>query len=169
MVLRTLHPPSTYERPPSINNFCGGSVTYTAMNRIALLQNLVLRGQTFQYVFAYNFTNMHAISHRSDFFACSCRVDISEPAICFTASLPLAPFRVRLRRFLIPTDMSDWKSLHTALVEVMIPSKDKRVFIRDMSDLTLHIVIDAWWASMNVGSKRPIAWNNSRHAPWWRY
>ena len=22
---------------------------------------------------------------------------------------------------------------------------------------------------MNVGSKRPVAWNNSRHAPWWRF
>ena len=51
----------------------------------------------------------------------------------------------------------------------MLSSKHERVFIRDLSDLTLQIIIDAWWASMNVGSKRPIAWNNSRHAPSWRF
>jgi hypothetical protein len=44
-------------------------------------------------------------------------------------------------------------------------SKNKDVFIRDLSDLTLHIIFDAWWAWMNVGSKRPIAWKNSRHVP----
>jgi len=41
--------------------------------------------------------------------------------------------------------------------------------IRDLSDHTLQIVFDAWWASMNVGSKRCIAWNNSRHVPSWRF
>jgi hypothetical protein len=39
----------------------------------------------------------------------------------------------------------------------MISSKNERVFIRDLSDLTLQIIFDAWWASMNEGSKRPIA------------
>ena len=61
--------------------------------------------------------------------------------------------------------MSDTQSLNTSLLEVMISSKNERVFIRDLSDLTLQIIFDAWWASMNVGSKRPIAWKNSRHAP----
>ena len=65
--------------------------------------------------------------------------------------------------------MSDTKSLNTSLLEVMISSKNECVFIRDLSDLTLQIIFDAWWASMNVGSKRPIAWNNSRHAPSWRF
>ena len=65
--------------------------------------------------------------------------------------------------------MSDTQSLNTSLLEVMISSKNERVFIRDLSDLTLQIIFDAWWASMNVGSKRPIAWNNSRHAPSWRF
>jgi len=50
----------------------------------------------------------------------------------------------------------------------MISSKNECVFICDVSDLTLQIIFDAWWASMNVGSKRPIAWNNSRHVPSWR-
>jgi hypothetical protein len=65
--------------------------------------------------------------------------------------------------------MSDSQSLNTSLLEVMISSKNERVFIRDLSDPTLEIIFDAWWASMNVGSKRPIAWNNSRHAPSWRF
>jgi hypothetical protein len=51
----------------------------------------------------------------------------------------------------------------------MITSKNERIFIRDLSDLTLQIIFDAWWASMNDGSKRPIAGNNSRHAPSWRF
>jgi len=65
--------------------------------------------------------------------------------------------------------MSDTQSLNASLLEVMISSKNECVFIRDLSDLTLQIIFDAWWASMNVGSKRPIAWNNSRHAPSWRF
>jgi hypothetical protein len=65
--------------------------------------------------------------------------------------------------------MSDTQSLNTLLLEVMISSKNERVFIRDLSDLTLQIIFDAWWASMNVGSKWPIAWKNSRHAPLWRF
>jgi hypothetical protein len=51
----------------------------------------------------------------------------------------------------------------------MISSKNERDFIRDLSDLTLQIIFDAWWASLSVGSKLPIAWNNSRHAPSWQF
>jgi len=65
--------------------------------------------------------------------------------------------------------MSDTKSLNTSLLDVMISSKHESVFIHDLSDLTLQIVFDAWWASMNIGSKRPIACTNSRHAPSWRF
>jgi hypothetical protein len=65
--------------------------------------------------------------------------------------------------------MTDLQSVNTSLLEVMISSKNERVFIPDLSDLTLQIIFNAWWASMNVGSKRPIAWNNSRHAPSWRF
>jgi len=64
--------------------------------------------------------------------------------------------------------MSDFKALNTSLLEVMISVKNERVFILDLSDLTWQIILDAWWASMNKGSKRPIAWNNSRHALSWR-
>ena len=51
----------------------------------------------------------------------------------------------------------------------MISSNNERVLIRDLSDLTLQIIFDAWWASTNEGSKWHFAWNNSRHAPSWRF
>jgi hypothetical protein len=63
--------------------------------------------------------------------------------------------------------MSDTPSLNTSLLEAMISSNNERVFIHDLSNLTLQIIFNAWWASMNVGLKQPIAWNNSRHAPSW--
>jgi len=66
--------------------------------------------------------------------------------------------------------MSDSKCLNSLLLEVMISFKNERVFICDLSDLTLQIIFDGWWASMNVDWKRPTACNNSRHAPsWWFY
>jgi len=51
----------------------------------------------------------------------------------------------------------------------MISSKNDYVIIQDLCDLTIHIIYDAWWASMNVGSNQSIAWNNSRHAPLSRF
>ena len=64
--------------------------------------------------------------------------------------------------------MSDSQSLNTSLLEVLISSKNQCVFILDLSNLTLKIIFDALWASMNVGSKRIVGWNISRHAPSWR-
>ena len=51
----------------------------------------------------------------------------------------------------------------------MISSNNKHVFIHDLSDLTLKGIIDALWASMNVGSKHPITWNNCRHITSWQF
>jgi len=65
--------------------------------------------------------------------------------------------------------MSDSESLNTSLLQVKISSKNQRVFIRDLSDLTLQIIFDAWWESMSEGSKRPFIWDNSRDAPSWRF
>jgi len=170
MLLTILHPPPTIEHPPSINNHFGGSVSYTAMNCIALLLNWVLRGQSFQYVLVYNLRNMHAMPHRSEFCTCSCRVNSSEPAVWFIVSLPSAVFRVRWPSILIPMAMLDSKSLNTTLLEGMISSKHEHVIIRDLSNLTLQIIFNAWWASMNVGSKQHTPWNESRHGPlWWLY
>jgi len=39
--------------------------------------------------------------------------------------------------------MLDSQSLNTSVLEVMISSKNERVFIRDLSDLTLQIIFDA--------------------------
>ena len=97
------------------------------------------------------------------------RVDIEEPTICCTINVLPAVTRVVLPSFLIPTAMSDSESLNTSILEVMISSKNERVFIRDLSDLPLQIVFHACWDSMNVDSKCPIAWNNSRHVPSWRF
>ena len=66
--MRILPPPPNNEWQHSINSFCGGSVSYTATNCIALFLNWVFNGQSFQYVFVYNFPNMNAMSHRSYLF-----------------------------------------------------------------------------------------------------
>jgi hypothetical protein len=77
--------------------------------------------------------------------------------------------QVELPRAQYPTTMTDTKSLNTSLLAIIISSKNEHILICDLSDRTLQIIFDAWWASMNVGSKQPIAWNNSRHAPSWRF
>ena len=112
---------------------------------------------------------MHAMSYRSNFFACSCIVNIWEIAVCITVSSVTPVFRVGSTSVPILTAMSHSKSLNTSLLELMFSSKSECVFIRDLSNLTLQIIVDAWWDSMNEGSKRPIAWNDSRHAPSWRF
>jgi len=85
-----------------------------------------------------------------------------------TLTYLLTVTQIKLPRVQLPTTMSDTKSLKTSLLEVMISLKNECVFIRDLSNLTLQMIFDAWWASRNVGSKRPSAWNYSGHAPSWR-
>ena len=109
------------------------------------------------------------MSYRSDFFSCSCRVNIEEVAVCFTVSSLSSVSQAGSPSILILTAMSDSKSLNTSLLEVMISSKNECFCIRDLSDLTLQIIFDARWASMNEGFKRPIAQNISRHAPSWQF
>ena len=88
---------------------------------------------------------MHAMSHRSDvFLAFSSQVNIFEPASYVTITYPLTVTQIELRNVQFPTTMSDTKFINTWWVEVMIFSKMERVFIRDLSDLTLQIVFDAW-------------------------
>jgi len=169
MLVTISRPPPTIDRPPSLNNYYGGSECYTAINCVVLFLNGVLRGQSLHSVLVYNFTNMHAMSYRSDFILCSCRVNIQEPGVCVTVILLSAVSRVRVRRFLIPTAMLDSKSLNTSLLEVMITFKNKCVCIHDLSDLTWQIIFDVGWASIIVGSKRPITWDNYWYAPFWRF
>jgi len=163
------HPPPIIEPPHSVNSVGGCSDRYTAMYCIVQFLNRVLRGQSSQSIIVYNFTYMHAMSYRSDFFACSCIVNISEVAVCFTVLSVTPVFRVGSTSILILTTMSDSKSLNTSLLEIMISSKNERDFISDLSDLTLQIIFDAWWESMKEGSKKPGAGNKCRHAPSWQF
>jgi len=108
---------------------------------------------------------MHALSHRSEIFAVSCRVNIYAAAVYLTVSLLSAVFPVGLPGMQIVTAMSDSKSLNISLPGVLISSKNQHVFIRDLGDLSLQIIFDAWWASIHIGSKPPIPSNDSRHTP----
>jgi len=96
-------------------------------------------------------------------------VSIQEPAVCNTIMLLSAVFQVGLPSIPIFTTLSDSQSLNTSFLEVMITSKNESVVIRGLSNLTLQIIFDAWWASVNIRSKRPIALINSIHAPSWRF
>jgi len=107
MLVTISRPPPTIERQQSINSFCGGSEHFTAMNCIVLFLNQVLRCQSSQSNLVYNFTTMHAMSYRSDFFTCSSSVNSEEPAVCFAVLLLLAVFQVQLPSCLIPSAMSD--------------------------------------------------------------
>jgi len=96
------------------------------------------------YVLVFNFTNMHTMSHRSDFFLpCSSKVNIEEPAFYVTITYLLTVIEVELSRLQFPTAMSDSKSFSTSLQEVMIFLKINHVFIRDLSNLTLQIIFNA--------------------------
>jgi hypothetical protein len=94
---------------------------------------------------------------------------IYEPAVYYTITLLSAVFRVKSPSILNLTTMSDSQSLNTAFLEGMISSKNYSIFICHLGNLTMQIIFDAWWDSVNVDSKRPIAWNDSRHAPSWRF
>jgi len=163
-------PPHTIDSPQSMNSFHQGSEHYTAMKCIVLFLNRVLHGLSLQSVLVYNFTNKNIMSHRSDILASSCRVNVEEPAHCFTVSLISAVSRGGLPSLQFLLTMLDSKSLNTSLLEVIISSKNQPGCIRVLSDLTLQIIFNAWWASMNVGSKWPIGGNIPRHVPsWWVY
>ena len=153
-------PPPWIEHPQSVNRFCGGLKRYTAMNCIVLYLNRVVRGQSLQSDLVYHFTNMLAMSYRSDFLTCSSRVNIEEPVVCFTVWLSSAVFRVGLPKIPIPAAKSDSRSLNTSLLEVMISYTNEWVIICDLSDVTLQIIFHAWWGSTNLSSKA-----SAKHIP----
>jgi len=156
---------TSYNSAPTLRQ---GSERYTTIHCIMPFLNGVWRGQSLQFFLVFNFTTMHAMSYWSDYLPSSCTFFIWEPAVGFSVSFFSAVSRVGIPSILISAAMSDTKSLNTSLLEVMIWYKNEVVFIRDLSDLTLQIILDAWWESMNEGSIQPIAWKNSRHAPSWR-
>jgi hypothetical protein len=70
-------PPPRCEHHWSINSLCVGLVSCTVTYYTALFLNQVISCQSSVYVSIFNFTNMHAMSHRSDFcHACSSKIDI---------------------------------------------------------------------------------------------
>jgi len=73
-------PPSQNGGQQIVNIFWVGSVSCTATNRTAWFYNGVPNVQSLQFVFVFNFTNMHAMSHKSDFcLASNFKVDIYKP------------------------------------------------------------------------------------------
>jgi len=141
------------------------------MNCHASFVNEVSNGQYFQYVVVYNFTTIHAMSHRYYFcVACSSRVNIWETALYIILTLHLTVSQIKLHSFQSQIAMSGSQSLNTSLLEVVMCSKNKHVCICELSDLGLQIISDTWWASINVGLKYSMAWNKTRHGPlWWFY
>jgi len=159
---------------PSASNSCTRTVchdceSYIAIHCSMLFLNEGLCGQSLQSVLVINITNMHAMSDWSEYYPCSCRVNIVQSRMCFTVSLFSALSPVGLPSFRNSSTMLDTQSLNNSLLEVLICSKNECVIIGDLSDLTVQIIFDAWWASMNIGSKRSNSWKNSRHAPSWQF
>jgi len=102
-------------------------------------------------VLVFNFTNMHAMCHRSDFFlASSTKVDILEPALYLTITHFVTVIHVEFPIVQFPTAMSDTKWLNTSWLEVIISSNNERVIFRDSSEFTQQLTFDGWWASMNI-------------------
>jgi len=95
-------------------------------------------------------------------------VNITEPAVCVAKTLLSAVCWVELRHILILAAMLHSNCLNSSLLEVFISSKNECVFVRELREMTLQIIFDAYWASTNVGSKHPIPWKNSSHASSWR-
>jgi len=62
-----------------------GSASFTATKCLVSYLNSLLNSQSYQYDRVWNFTTIHAMSHRSYFCrACSSRVNISAPAFYST-------------------------------------------------------------------------------------
>jgi hypothetical protein len=64
---------ASYNWAPTV---CPGSKCYAAIHCSMLFLNGGLCGQSLQSVLVFNITTMHAMLDWSDYFACSCRVDI---------------------------------------------------------------------------------------------
>jgi len=152
LTILLLPPENEYQR--SFNCFRGASLCCTAMNSATSFRNAAFNCQSFQYVLACSFTNMHAVSLSSGcILAHSSRVTSKESTFYIPITYLLTVSQVKLDSVQSPSAMSNSKSLSTLLLEVMISSMNEPVFIRYLPDLTVQIIFDAWWASIDVGSK----------------
>jgi hypothetical protein len=57
--------------------------------------------------------------------------------------------------------MSDSKAIITSSLEVIIPSTNESVFVCDLNEHTLQIMLNMWWALMSIPSKRAVSWNHT--------
>jgi hypothetical protein len=55
------------------------------------------------------------------------------------------------------------------LLELMVSSRNESNFLHKLNGLPLHMVFEASWALMLVGSIRPLSWNDSKHGPLWQF
>jgi len=110
------------------------------------------------------------MSQRSDLILLSSsNINNQDPVLYRTISNLLTVIQVEVLKAQYSTSLSDTKCLNTLLVEVIISSKNDRIFICHLSNLTLQIIFNPLWAWMNVRLKWPVTWNNSRHASSWRF
>jgi hypothetical protein len=73
------------------------------------------------YLLVFNFTTMHAMSHRSDLFlTCSSIVNNSELAFYLTITYPFTVTQIEIPRVQFPTMMSDKTSLNTSLPDILM-------------------------------------------------
>jgi len=113
---------------------------------------------------------MHSVSPQSYYcLASSSIVNIEAPAFYWIIMSHLPVYQTEKHSRQLSAAKSDSQSINTSLLEVMISSKNEWVIIRDLTNLTLQIIFDTSWASMNVGLKHPIARKHSRHAPSWHF
>jgi len=70
MLCTVLQLPPKNERQRSMKSFCEGSVSCTATYCTVMFLNQVISHQSSVYIPIFNFTTMHAMSHRSDFYPC---------------------------------------------------------------------------------------------------
>jgi len=64
---------ASYKFAPTVSH---GSERYTTILCSVLFLNGGFRGQSLQSVLVFIITHMHAMSDRSDYYPCSCRVNI---------------------------------------------------------------------------------------------
>jgi len=129
---------------PYTNRFCGGSVSYTATNCIALFLNGVCYGQFFWYVLVFNFTLFHAMFHRAYYFLAHCpRVIIWETVSYFIIESRLTASQAKLHSIQILTILSVSKSFYTLLLVVIsLPTMNGSLFVIWATSLHIsHLMI----------------------------
>jgi hypothetical protein len=80
---------------------------------------------------------------------------------------PLTVSQRELHSLQLPSAVTDSRSMNTPLLKVILSSHTEWGFICGLTDLSWQIIFNTFWASITVGLKCPIAWQNSRHEHSW--